>query len=125
MDQMQQLTGASKRQLRYWETLGLLPSHRISGRRTFGSAAVARAMALKDCQQHEVAALAALARGGPDAARLTRLLAAQIGSMAERLTGAAGRELVDAASLIVARSRELAAAASEKLKDDAVPEPSL
>jgi len=114
MKQMEQLTGATGRQLRHWDSLGLLPSHRVSGRRRFVSAAVARAFALKESQQHEIAALATLSRGGPDAARLIRLVAAQAGSMASGLTGTVGAELGQAAATFVAHSRELAEAAGQR-----------
>ncbi len=111
--EMGTLTGASGRQLRHWDALGLLPSHRVAGQRRFLSAAVARAFALKGSQLHEVAALAALSRGGPDAARLTRLIAAQVGSLAARVVGSAGSELAQAAATLVTHSRELAQATVE------------
>jgi hypothetical protein len=68
---------------------------------------VARAFALKEAKQHEVAALAVLARGGPEAARFARLLGATLGSFARRLQGAASDELSRAAELVVKNSEAL------------------
>jgi DNA-binding transcriptional MerR regulator len=108
MGEMQTLTGATARQLRHWEELGLLPAHRINGQRRFLSAAVARAFALKESQQHEIAALGALAGGGDDAARFVRLMAAQVGSLAGRVSGGDGDQLAAAAATIVRLSQRLA-----------------
>jgi DNA-binding transcriptional MerR regulator len=107
MGDMETLTGATARQLRHWEALGLLPAHRIDGQRRYLSAAVARAFALKESQQHEIAALGALAGGGEDAARFVRLVAAQVGSLAGRIPGGDGDELADAAATIVRLSARL------------------
>jgi DNA-binding transcriptional MerR regulator len=107
MSDMERLTGATARQLRHWEALGLVPAHRIDGQRRYLSAAVARAFALKESQQHEIAALGALAGGGEDAARFARLVAAQVGSLAGRITGDDGDELADAAATIVRLSPRL------------------
>jgi|SRR5215211_230632 len=107
MNDMETLTGATGRQLRHWNTLGLLPAHRVNNRRVFFGAAVARAFALKETKQHEVAALAELARGGPEAARFARMLGATLGSFARRLQGAASDELSRAAELVVKNSEAL------------------
>ena len=107
MNEMETLTGATGRQLRHWNTLGLLPAHRVNNRRVFFGAAVARAFALKETKQHEVAALAELARGGPEAARFAGMLGATLGSFARRLQGSASEELSRAAELVVKHSEAL------------------
>jgi DNA-binding transcriptional MerR regulator len=119
MSEMQTLTGASARQLRHWEEIGLLPAHRVGGERRFLSAAVARAFALKESQQHEIAALAALASGGEDAARFARLIGAQVGSLAGGVSGGAGDELAGAAATIVRLSGTFAGLeATQRTKRD-------
>ncbi|MDX6594617.1 MAG: hypothetical protein QOJ13_3813 [Gaiellales bacterium] len=104
MKEMEVLTGATQRQLRYWDQLGLLPTHRINNRRVFLASAVARAFALKEAKQYEVTALAVIARGGPEAARLTRMLGAVLGSVARGVPEPEGHELSRAADLLVTGS---------------------
>lgn len=106
--EMETLTGATARQLRHWERMGLLPVHRIDGHRRYLGAAVARAFTLKASKQHEIAALGTLADGGIEAARMARLMGAQVGSLAARVDGDAGRELTTAAATVVRLSRMLA-----------------
>jgi hypothetical protein len=52
------LTGTTPKQLREWETAGLLPAGWIDGRRQFFSAAVVHAFALRRLSRFQIAALA-------------------------------------------------------------------
>jgi DNA-binding transcriptional MerR regulator len=64
--ELAQLTGATAKQLRDWETATLLPAARIDGRRQFFSAAVVHAFALRRLDRFQVAALASLQGTGDD-----------------------------------------------------------
>jgi hypothetical protein len=72
--QASKLTGATQRQLRHWEGLGLLRTHVINNQRLYFKGAVIRAFALVKHEQFVLSTLGK-AKGG-DAAELIRLLAA-------------------------------------------------
>jgi hypothetical protein len=56
--ELAKLTGTTAKQVREWETAGLLPSSWIDGRRQFCSAAVVHAFVLRRLSRFQIAALA-------------------------------------------------------------------
>jgi hypothetical protein len=77
------LCAVTEKQVRTWENLGLLPSHRVGGRRQFFPAAAVCACGLRDMDPFEVAALAKVRRGDDEAVGFIQLLASVLARTAE------------------------------------------
>lgn len=107
--EMSVLTGATARQLRHWNDIGIIPAERSGNRRLFYSAGLLRAMALVEADQYEKTAVGVVARGGQEGARLLRLVsAALLTTVAPRLADEAAEELANAAMTLMRNSKAVA-----------------
>lgn len=100
--EVEKLTEATARQLRYWEEGGLLKAQRLNGQRKYFRSAVLRAMVLANTPPNHVNAVRAVAAGADEGERLIRLLGAQLASTApQEEIGRAGRELIQIGRALV------------------------
>lgn len=104
---LSKITGASERQIRHWADIGLLPSHRVGEQRRFFSAGLVKALVLARTEQYQRAGIAALVRGGDDAARFARLMGATLIGGAGSLPKRAREELAAAGETLMRHSRLL------------------
>jgi DNA-binding transcriptional MerR regulator len=96
--EVEKISGASERQLRYWEQNGLLRAFRdLDGSRLYLRSAALRAMAYAGAPKHEMATLTSALKDGPQ--RFVRLLAAALASSDDDdETAEAARTLLNAFS---------------------------
>lgn len=75
---LRKLTGASYRQVRYWNESDLLPAQLIDGERRYFAAGLAKAFMLFEADKYQVAAANAVQHGGSDGRRVLRLVGASL-----------------------------------------------
>jgi hypothetical protein len=105
---LQKLTGATYRQIRYWNEAELLPSQVVDGERRFFAAGLAKAFMLFEAEKYQVAAANAVRHGGIDARRVLRLVGASLVENARHApAGAAAGKLAEAGQLLMRHCAEI------------------
>jgi|NGEPerStandDraft_6_1074524.scaffolds.fasta_scaffold18876_4 hypothetical protein len=105
---LQKLTGATYRQIRYWNEAELLPSQVVDGERRFFATGLAKAFMLFEAEKYQVAAANAVRHGGMDARRVLRLVGASLVENARHAPGgAAAGKLAEAGQLLMRHCAEI------------------
>lgn len=120
VNELAKLTGVTPKQIRHWDDVGLLPSHRLENQRRFYSAAAVHAFALRRLDPYQVAVLSLVIRGDQRLSDFLPLLGSALAFTARRITGEAARELTHGAEL-VARYGGLLAGSPAKTQATASP----
>jgi hypothetical protein len=105
---LQKLTGASYRQVRYWNESDLLPAQVIDGERRYFAAGLAKAFMLFEAEKYQVAAANAVQHGGSDGRRVLRLIGASLVENARYARpGVAASKLLEAGQSLMRYGTEI------------------